>query len=117
MDDGVRALMVANGVRIAKLRELRNQSPEELAYKAGITEHYLGLIERGERDPPLSALAAIAQGLGVALVDLVSPEADHFTQSTLDFLVLLRAAREPIRTGVLLVLQRGGGGVAQTQAP
>ena len=46
-------------------------SQEELAYKAGVHRTYLGSVERGERNPSLKNLAAIARALDIRLAELV----------------------------------------------
>jgi len=45
-------------------------SQEELAFKAQIHRTYLGGIERGERNPSLKNIAAIAEALKVPLREL-----------------------------------------------
>ena len=59
------------GKRIRQFRGTQKLSQEELAYKAGVHRTYLGGIERGERNPSLKNLAAIAKALNVRLADLV----------------------------------------------
>ena len=59
------------GKRIRRFRETQKLSQEELAYRAGVHRTYLGGIERGERNPSLKNLAAIARALSVRLADLV----------------------------------------------
>ena len=51
-------------------------SQEELAFIAGIHRNYLGGIERGERNPALDNIAAIAKALGVDLSELLRFERD-----------------------------------------
>ena len=41
------------------LREARNLAPEQLARAVGISPHYLGLIESGERQPDQAILRAL----------------------------------------------------------
>ncbi len=60
------------GDRVRKLRSERKLSQEELAYKAGVHRTYLGGIERGERNPSLRNIAAIAKALDVTLSELFS---------------------------------------------
>jgi len=60
------------GKRIKDLRLARGLSQEELAFRAGVHRTYLGSIERGERNPSLKNIAAIARGLDVALPELFS---------------------------------------------
>jgi transcriptional regulator with XRE-family HTH domain len=58
------------GKRVRQLRLEKGLSQEELAFRAGVHRTYLGGIERGERNPSLKNIAAIAQALDVALSDL-----------------------------------------------
>lgn len=58
------------GDRIRELRKAVQISQEELAYKAGIHRTYLGGIERGERNPSLRNINAIAVALNVSLEEL-----------------------------------------------
>ena len=60
------------GQRIKELRQAKGLSQEELAFKAGVHRTYLGGIERGERNPALKNIAAIAEALGVSLSELFS---------------------------------------------
>jgi len=60
------------GDRVRELRSERKLSQEELAYKAGVHRTYLGGIERGERNPSLRNIAAIAEALDVTLSELFS---------------------------------------------
>ena len=60
------------GQRIRQFRQMKGLSQEELAYRAGIHRTYLGGIERGERNPSLKNLAAIARALDVKLADLLN---------------------------------------------
>jgi len=58
------------GEKIRKLRLERRLSQEGLAFKAGLHRTYLGAIERGERNPSLRNIVAIAKALGVTLPQL-----------------------------------------------
>ncbi|KTB47429.1 putative transcriptional regulator [Dehalogenimonas alkenigignens] len=58
------------GERIRTLRQLRKLSQEELAFRAGIHRTYLGGIERGERNPALRNINALAEALSVSLSEL-----------------------------------------------
>jgi len=60
------------GKRIRELRLARGLSQEKLAFKSGMHRTYLGSIERGERNPSLKNIAAIAEALGVSLSQLFS---------------------------------------------
>ena len=58
------------GQRVRELREAKHLSQEDLAFRAGVHRTYLGGIERGERNPSLRNIAALAKALGVKLPDL-----------------------------------------------
>jgi len=65
-----RPTKLALGKRIRVLRQASGLSQEELADRVGIHPTYLSGIERGERNPALENLNAIARGLGVSLSGL-----------------------------------------------
>jgi transcriptional regulator with XRE-family HTH domain len=58
------------GKQVRAVRSLRGISQEELAFRAGVHRTYLGGIERGERNPSLKNIAAIAEALGMSLSEL-----------------------------------------------
>ena len=62
------------GKRVRELRMARNLSQEGLAFKARMHRTYMGGIERGERNPSLKNIAAIAKALDVTLSQLFSFE-------------------------------------------
>ena len=62
------------GKRVRELRLARGLSQEELTFRAGVHRTYLGGIERGERNPALENIAAIAKALDVTLPELFSFE-------------------------------------------
>ncbi|WPC03830.1 helix-turn-helix domain-containing protein [Pseudomonas sp. MBLB4123] len=52
--------------QLARLREAKGLSVEQLARAVGISPHYLGMIESGERQPDAAIQRALAWTLGVA---------------------------------------------------
>lgn len=64
------------GKRVRDLRLAKGLSQEELAFRAGVHRTYLGGIERGERNPALKNIAAIAKVLDIALRELFSYESN-----------------------------------------
>ena len=61
------------GNRIRQLRKERDLTQEELAELADLHPTYIGGIERGERNPSISCLLRISDGLGLELKDLLAP--------------------------------------------
>jgi len=53
------------GEKIRELRRAQGLSQEELAFRAGVHRNYLGGIERGERNPALENIVALAKALAV----------------------------------------------------
>jgi len=62
------------GQRIKELRELHDNSLEDISENADIHRTTLGKIERGEREPSVSIALRIADALGVTITELVNPE-------------------------------------------
>ncbi len=58
------------GNRVSYLRKNAGLSQERLADECGVHRTYLGGIERGERNPSLKNIYAIAKALGIQLKDL-----------------------------------------------
>jgi transcriptional regulator with XRE-family HTH domain len=58
------------GKAVKALRVEENYSQEEFALQAGIDRSYYGRIERGEANPTLRNIAAIAEVLRVPIADL-----------------------------------------------
>jgi transcriptional regulator with XRE-family HTH domain len=59
------------GSAIRKLRTDRELTIEALASKAGIHWTYLTGVERGQRNPTLRVIAAIADALGIKVSELM----------------------------------------------
>lgn len=53
------------GKRVRRLRKELGLSQEQFADRVGIHRTYIGGIERGERNPTLSTIYRIAQGLKI----------------------------------------------------
>lgn len=60
------------GQGVRELRLAKGLSQEELAFRAGVHRTYLGSIDRGQRNPALKNIAAIAEALEVTLPELFS---------------------------------------------
>ena len=62
------------GARVQQLRQDQGLSQEELAGRADIHRTYVSGVERGVRNPTVTVLEKIANGLGVTLPELVTFE-------------------------------------------
>lgn len=64
------------GARLRQLRTEKGLSQAELAYRGNFDRNYIGMVERGERNPSLKSLNRIAQSLDITLQDLFNFECD-----------------------------------------
>jgi transcriptional regulator with XRE-family HTH domain len=62
----------AFGAVLRSIRNDRGLSQEELAFKADIHRNYVGLLERGVRQPSLATIFYIADALNLPASDLVA---------------------------------------------
>ena len=58
------------GKRIRQLRTERNLSQEQLAELTGFHRTYIGMVERGERNPSLSNVGVFADAFKLSLSEL-----------------------------------------------
>ncbi|MCB0380897.1 MAG: helix-turn-helix transcriptional regulator [Flavobacteriales bacterium] len=59
------------GQQLKKLRVEKNLTQEQFARKCGLHKNYIGMIERGERNPSLVNIEVIARGLEISISDLM----------------------------------------------
>lgn len=59
------------GQQLKKLRVEKNLTQEQFAKKCGLHKNYIGMVERGERNPSLINIEVIAKGLEISISDLV----------------------------------------------
>lgn len=67
MDD----ILLRFGLRLKGLRQERGLTQEQLAKLCGLHKNYIGMIERGERNPSLINIDIIAKGLEISIADLM----------------------------------------------
>jgi len=60
--------------RLKFLREEKNFSQEELAFKSGLDRTYISRLEKEKRNPSLKSLCKIASALDIKLPSLVDIE-------------------------------------------
>jgi transcriptional regulator with XRE-family HTH domain len=61
---------VVVGLAIRRIRRERDLSQEELAMRAGVSSRHLGELERGQKDPRVTTIAAVVeQGFAMSFAD------------------------------------------------
>lgn len=60
------------GAKVKALRTGRNFTQSELAEKCGLDRNYIGMLERGERNPSYLTMLKISKGLSVSLTKLLN---------------------------------------------
>ena len=63
-------ILIKFGQRIRTLRKARNLSQEQLAEVTGFHRNYIGMIERGERNPALVNVEVFAKAFEITLSEL-----------------------------------------------
>ena len=61
------------GKLIRSKRENLGLTQFELAEKSNVDRNYIGMLERGERNPSYLSLQKIARGLGIPVNQLIEP--------------------------------------------
>ncbi len=59
------------GLRLKQLRIERNLTQEKLAFKGDFDRNYIGMLERGERNPSLLNLIRLSDALSIKLNELL----------------------------------------------
>jgi len=59
------------GLRLRQLRIERNLTQVELAFKGEFDRNYIGMLERGERNPSLLNLMRLSDALSLELKELL----------------------------------------------
>ncbi|KOR35066.1 XRE family transcriptional regulator [Planktothricoides sp. SR001] len=71
MDKSRRRILRALGLLVKKQRMLLKLSQEQLGFRANLDRTYISGVERGVRNPSLTALVSIASGLGITVSELL----------------------------------------------
>lgn len=64
-------ILVKFGLRIKELRHKKSLTQEQFAQKCGLHKNYIGMVERGERNPSLINIEIIAKGLEIPISELL----------------------------------------------
>lgn len=59
------------GQQVKQLREAREMSQEELAYRADLSSSHISRTERGAQSPSLMVIHKIAKALGIPISELM----------------------------------------------
>ena len=65
--------LIKLGQLIRSKRERQGLTQFELAEKSNVDRNYIGMLERGERNPSYLSLQKIAAGLGIHVNQLIEP--------------------------------------------
>lgn len=63
-------ILIQFGQRIRSLRKQKNLTQEQLAELTGFHHNYIGMVERGERNPALVNIEIFAKVFGLNLAEL-----------------------------------------------
>jgi transcriptional regulator with XRE-family HTH domain len=63
-------VLIKFGNKLREMRVTQNLSQEALAEKSGLHRNYIGMVERGERNPSLVNVDKLAKALNVSLTEL-----------------------------------------------
>lgn len=58
------------GQEVKKQRKIKKISQEKLGELSSLHRTYIGMLERGERNPSLKNISKIAKALGISISDL-----------------------------------------------
>jgi len=61
----------AYGIVLRKYRIAENLSQEKLALKCNLDRTFIGMLERGERQPTISTLFSIAENLNISASNFI----------------------------------------------
>lgn len=64
-------ILIDFGSHLKMLRNTANLTQKEFSRKSGLHINYIGMVERGERNPSLKNLEIIAKTLEVSLSELM----------------------------------------------
>lgn len=64
-------ILIEFGTKVKNLRIAQGLTQQQLADKSGLHKNYIGMVERGERNPSLKNIETIAMALGVSISQLM----------------------------------------------
>lgn len=96
------------GKRLRELRQFRGMSQETLALNAGITPAYLGMVERGEKNPTVRIIEQLCRVLDVSLADFFQNNEKNLCEDPImeQILYCLRDKSESEKKAFLQLIQQ-----------
>jgi len=64
-------ILIKFGQRVRELRQERNLTQQQLADISGLHKNYIGMVERGERNPSLLNIDILARSFKVDISELM----------------------------------------------
>jgi transcriptional regulator with XRE-family HTH domain len=65
-------ILVQFGSRLKELRTGKKLTQEQFANRSGLHKNYIGMVERGERNPSLKNIQIIAKTLEISISELMN---------------------------------------------
>ena len=62
---------IAFGITLKRLRIARGITQETIAFECNLSRYFIGLIERGQRNPTLNTIVALARSLSLTPTELM----------------------------------------------
>lgn len=64
-------ILLQFGAKVKEARLSKDLTQEQFAQKCGLHKNYIGMVERGERNPSLVNIEVIANGLEIPVSELL----------------------------------------------
>ncbi len=93
------------GNKITRMRMARNMTQFQLAELTGLSEVYIGYIERGQRRAAMDSYIRIVNALGYTLDDLISEYLTNQDTLAVDLKALLEDCRSDERKLILQLMK------------
>ena len=65
------SILIKFGKRVKELRTERNLTQQQLADISGLHKNYIGMVERGERNPSLLNIAVLARSFEISISEFL----------------------------------------------
>jgi len=63
---------IAFGIALQRLRTARGITQEEIAFECELSRYFIGLIEKGKKNPSLNTVVALAGALSLTTAELIT---------------------------------------------